>query len=90
MILLYLSDSGRNPFKNLMYEEEQPDNLNTIPLIANSTEKKPCTWIFIKNPVHIARISEKRILIIKSHKLLLYNNLYNFIGGGMKKRLVSE
>jgi hypothetical protein len=23
-----------------MYEEDQPDNLNTIPLIADSTEKK--------------------------------------------------
>ena len=40
MILLRLSDSERNPFKNLMYEEDQPDNLNTIPLIADSTEKK--------------------------------------------------
>ena len=90
MILLRLSDSERNPFKNLMYEEDQPDNLNTIPLIADSTEKKLCTWIFIKNPVHIARISEKRILIIKSYKLLLYNNLYDFMGGGMEKRLVSK
>ena len=40
MTLLRLSDSERNPFKNLMYEEDQPDNLNTIPLIADSTEKK--------------------------------------------------
>ena len=40
MILLRLSDSEQNPFKNLMYEEDQSDNLNTILLIADSTEKK--------------------------------------------------
>ena len=40
MTLLRLSDSEQNPLKNLMYAEDQPDNLNTIPLIADSTEKK--------------------------------------------------
>ena len=65
-----------------MDDGDHPDNLNTIPLIADSKEKKPCTRIFIRNSIHISRILKKRILIIKSCKLLLYNDLYDFIGRG--------
>ena len=39
MILLRLSDSERNPFKNLMYEEDQPDSLNDIVQEADSAKR---------------------------------------------------
>ena len=69
----------------LLYGGNRNKILNDIVQEADSTEKKPCTWAFIKDPVHIARISKKRILIIKLYKLLLYNDLYDFMGGGYGK-----
>jgi hypothetical protein len=43
-----------------MYEEEQPDNLNTIPLIADSTEKKALhTDIYKEFCTYITYIEEE-------------------------------
>ncbi|UTC48301.1 hypothetical protein [Treponema vincentii] len=78
-------DSKNKQTDGLSHGGNRNNILNDIVQEADSTEKKPCTWAFIKDPVHIARISKKRILIIKSRKLLLYNDLYDFMGGGYGK-----
>lgn len=39
MILLYLSDSGRNPRETLIYDGDQPDSLNDIVQESDSAKR---------------------------------------------------
>ena len=39
MILLYLSDSGRNPCETLIHDGDQPDSLNDIVQKADSAKR---------------------------------------------------
>jgi len=39
MILLYLSDSGRNPRETLIHDGDQPDSLNDIVKEADSAKR---------------------------------------------------
>ena len=39
MILLYLSDSGRNPCETLIHDGDQPDSLNDIVQEADSAKR---------------------------------------------------
>ena len=62
MILLRLSDSERNPFKNLMYEEDQPDSLNDIVQKADSAKRDVRHGdTYIESRAHIWHVEKERI-----------------------------